>query len=977
LIAASQESDPGHPLHPGTSLAAVSVDDIGNIVVDLSMDIIIERPIRLDTEAEIAALLAPVTGRYHPGGAVTVRASGEALESFVPRTFGGSGPARDRAAELPPPPGPALVRSTPDSTVPLANGLSGRHIAMWHSHGWYRSENAERWEWQRPRMFTSVEDTLPMSFVLPFLAPMLEDAGAVTLIPRERDFQINEVIVDDSEDRMTREGEWRAADDPGFKPGLVPLPKDVNPHAEGAHLIASCAPPSADSAPSATWTPHIPESGDYAVTVAYGAGEDRAVDAHYIIRHAGGVAHRYVNQRMAGHTWVYLGTFSFEEGTDTTRGSVTLVAQSNDPDATVSADAVRFGGGMGTVEIGGTTSSRPRYLEAAHMWEQYAGAPPELTYRTGPRWNEYEQDYASRPEWVNWLNGAPNGPNNETSNRGGQVPIDLSLAFHTNAGVPDGIFGTLMIYTPFGQDGPTEYPDGRPRWLNRELGDTVQTQIVNDIHATIGEDWTHRELWPRSYAESRRPNVPSILLELASHQNFEDQQSLQDPRFRFLVSRAIYKGMLRWIATENGFDPIVMPLAPTHLRVDAEGPGRFRLAWRAQADPLELTAEPDGYLVYHRTGGPVGARWLVARGGGFGEPVFTAVPSIVIEGLDEDEIHSFRVTAVNRGGESFPTPILAAAWGGADAPTALVVDAFDRIAPAHIVNIPGEHEGFDRSIDRGVGFGASHSLVGDQHAFNPQEVWAGGGTPWNNDHPGHGASLGDMEGELEVGNLFDHTALHVEPLHALGFTVNAMTDEALESTPRAAASAELLDWTLGEERTTLAPPWAGEDSPLAPAFAALPSAHRQIIGDHLAAGGKLILSGAHWADDVANPSSPGRDEAGTEWLSDVLGVQWIADKATEIGNVFAAQGGPMADVGTIAFETGLGTGTVYGCEAPDALQATGDSAVVALRYERARTAAAILNAGRSVCFGFPLECVADPSMRRQVMREALAALQAE
>jgi hypothetical protein len=34
------------------------------------------------------------------------------------------------------------------------------------------------------------------SFVLPFLVPMLENAGAYVMLPRERDTQVNEVVVD-------------------------------------------------------------------------------------------------------------------------------------------------------------------------------------------------------------------------------------------------------------------------------------------------------------------------------------------------------------------------------------------------------------------------------------------------------------------------------------------------------------------------------------------------------------------------------------------------------------------------------------------------------------------------------------------------------------------------------------------------------------------------------------------------------------
>ena len=76
------------------------------------------------------------------------------------------------------------------------NGLSNRHIAMWQSHGFYYESKLTRWEWQRARIFQTVEDLYTQSYVLPFLVPMLENAGANVLLPRERDCNTQEVIVD-------------------------------------------------------------------------------------------------------------------------------------------------------------------------------------------------------------------------------------------------------------------------------------------------------------------------------------------------------------------------------------------------------------------------------------------------------------------------------------------------------------------------------------------------------------------------------------------------------------------------------------------------------------------------------------------------------------------------------------------------------------------------------------------------------------
>ena len=75
-------------------------------------------------------------------------------------------------------------------------GLSNRHIAMWQSHGRYYEAKLDRWEWQRCRLLQTVEDLYTQSYVLPFLVPMLEQAGANVLIPRERDWNSFEAIVD-------------------------------------------------------------------------------------------------------------------------------------------------------------------------------------------------------------------------------------------------------------------------------------------------------------------------------------------------------------------------------------------------------------------------------------------------------------------------------------------------------------------------------------------------------------------------------------------------------------------------------------------------------------------------------------------------------------------------------------------------------------------------------------------------------------
>ena len=59
----------------------------------------------------------------------------------------------------------------------IESGLDGRHIALWQSHGRVYSADKNMWQWQRPSLFCTTEDLFTQSIVVPFLMPMLENAG--------------------------------------------------------------------------------------------------------------------------------------------------------------------------------------------------------------------------------------------------------------------------------------------------------------------------------------------------------------------------------------------------------------------------------------------------------------------------------------------------------------------------------------------------------------------------------------------------------------------------------------------------------------------------------------------------------------------------------------------------------------------------------------------------------------------------------
>ena len=148
----------------------------------------------------------------HPKGDIQLYSDGNELHELVTMRFRSVGRAHVPAAV------PQLVTNE-DKAYHCPNGLDGRHIALWGSHGWYYNNQLDRWLWQRARLWTTVEDLFTSSYTMPYLVPMLENSGATVLQPRERDVQTEMVIIDStalhSEDGQTvaetivpKEGEY-------------------------------------------------------------------------------------------------------------------------------------------------------------------------------------------------------------------------------------------------------------------------------------------------------------------------------------------------------------------------------------------------------------------------------------------------------------------------------------------------------------------------------------------------------------------------------------------------------------------------------------------------------------------------------------------------------------------------------------------------------------------------------------------------
>lgn len=81
----------------------------------------------------------------------------------------------------------------------------------------------------------------------------------------------------------------------------------------------------------------------------------------------------------------------------------------------------------------------------------------------------------------------------------------------------------------------------------------------------------------------------------------------------------------------------------------------------------------------------------------------------------------FKVAAVNKGGESFPSETLSACIASKNEGTILVVNAFTRLDGPAVIDTESE-QGFDLDADPGVQYGPFAGFCGRQLSFDKENI---------------------------------------------------------------------------------------------------------------------------------------------------------------------------------------------------------------------------------------------------------------
>lgn len=810
-----------------------------------------------------------------------------------------------------------------------SRGLQNRHISLWASHGRYFNNQKNVWEWQRPYLFCTTEDLFTQTIVVPYLIPMLQNAGANVFTPRERDWQPNEVIVDNDGEAQGVYFEnsigqkWTDGGVSGFSAeGTQTIYGGSNPFTWGTtrkaktSKIPSC---------SISYQPLIPENGKYAVYVSYPTLSKSVTDAEYTVIHQGIKTVFKVNQQMGGGTWVYLGTFEFSKGLS--GDNCVILSNASNDKGYVTADAVRFGGGMGNISRNRIKSGLPRCLEGARYYAQWAGAPDSV-YNSKQDTDDYKDDINARANMTNWLAG---GSCYLPGRDGKKVPMDLSLAVHSDAGYNQdmkSLFGTLSICTTNFHNG--KLASGISRNVSKEFAGMLLNGLYDDLSAKYGK-WAKREIYDRNYSETRVPEIPSAIIETLSHQSFPDMTMAQDPNVKFTIARSIYKTILKFLSKLYDKPYTVSPLAPESVCLSFVEEGVAEISWEGRNDPIEPSATPTQYVVYTAVGK-----------NGFDNGELVRGNKIRIR-LSPGVLYKFKVTAINKGGESFPSEMLSSVYKPGAKKSVLIVNGFERLSAPEIIDDDVE-QGFDMAQDPGVSYGLTVGWSGKQTNFDKSKAGLLGSK-------GLGFCGSELEGRFIMGNTFDYVAEHAKAILATGkYNVVSASRQAVATGKVSLQEHFCVDYIAGLERYT---------SQSTVSYKAFPNNIQAKLAEYTKRGGNILVSGAYINSDSQSASD-------RNFMANVLHVNPATKTKSSTVTGMGTQFEIYSDLNP----------THYAAASVDIVPAIAPAFCTLTYFDGSSACVAYPGTSyRAIAMGFPFECIKSDKKKASIMRGLLSFLE--
>lgn len=892
-------------------------------------------------------------------------------------------------------------------------GMEGDIVGLWSSHGRYFKGGA--WQWQRPLLFETVEDLFTMGYILPYAVPMLENAGAYVILPRERDTNTNEVIVDNDTNpdgkvysqpyykEQTGTAAWTTGEEDGFIYDLPDFRDTENPFENGTYRQTTTIRSGKPSV--AAWYADIPEEGEYAVYVSYKSLPNSTEDARYTVNYSGGSKEFTVNQTMGGGTWIYLGTFPLEAGYSDTEPVVTLTNLSDKAEGKVlTADAVKIGGGMGNI------------ARSPHRSDiYYDPSTPDNSIAQNDEDNEEEEEDDSDENAVTQEEEGEGDVDKEPADTSvpaepAEQPAQKGRApvFRTS-GMPRFVEGARYwlhwagapenVYSPY--HGSNDYKDdytSRGHWINwlaggsRVLPDADGLGIPVDVCLALHSDAGKRSddsfvgtlgIYFTNGGDSYEDGTPRInsrmLTDMVMRQITGDIRQTYEPNWtrRSMWDKSYVEARVPEVPTtlielmsHQNFADMQYGLDPgfrfTVGRAIYKALGRFM----AERKNREFTVQPlpvKDFAIKRTHKKRYRLSWQPTA-----DPIEpTAVPKkyIVLERSgDELGFHKigettsthFEVQTTDNEIHSFR--IVAANDGGVSFPseTLALREAKDEKQPVLIVN------GFTRTS------GPAHFSENGNAGFRSEEDF---GVPYMRDisftghqtefRRGAGESFGrssqNYATKVIAGNTFDYPYVHGQALEKAGYGFVSASASAVEKGDVKLSDHKTVDLILGKQKRTVT--GNGKSGVRHETF---PEEMRKRLRTFVDKGGNILVSGQYVASDVS------RDTNGADFAAEVLGVS-LDTIACPGRSGRVSLSGPAGFTGTFDYSNTLNDKN-YIVEIPDALRETdrqGEPVMTISGYDSATGILSRKGKSRRAVFSIPVEAITDTLARESLVKAVM------
>jgi hypothetical protein len=393
------------------------------------------------------------------------------------------------------------------------------------------------------------------------------------------------------------------------------------------------------------------------------------------------------------------------------------------------------------------------------------------------------------------------------------------------------------------------------------------------------------------------------IIEVAFHDQVEDADLLNDPKVREQIGRSTYEATIEYFANFGGLaNTTSQPAAPLNTRAITESNGDITVSWAPGPTGVKGGAATS-YRVYVSNDGYGYAGYVEIAGGGAGSHTFTAASL-------GDQNYYFEVVAVNSGGESPRSAVVAARSISALAPKILVVNGFDRNDRTQNERYPdpfsGDPDGLDL-VDR----------------VRPR-----------------------------YNNTFDYVIQYGEALAETNYNIATVQNDAVISGVVNLTDYDIVMWISGEEST---------------ADETFNATEQSLVASYLAGGGKLLVSGSEIGWDLDRASGP--TAADRTFYNSSLRADYVSDDAGTY-NVQGAVGSIFAGL-SFSFDNGS---LFYDVNFPDRINPSNGSTTALTYVGGLGGGAGIQYDGgatKVVNLAFPFETITTAANRAAVMDRIL------